>query len=240
MSSHHPYDQPFAEPVRLGVFYAGAFAGPLLHYHRLLRRLDLEDLHTTIGAGDAVLGLFGGVGHDVDQHGPNTHVFEFTRTQKGHLAFGSGPHYCLGAPLARSEATIGLHALFTRHPGLALATEPGALTPLPSLFSHSFHTLPARLGAAGDAQPAAATMVRALDALKQALKASRITATLTSQGTSRAVLHIPARGIDVTCRPHPTRDTWWLWIGDEAIAPADDPTAAAAVINSRPAGQATR
>lgn len=44
------YDQPFAEPVRIGVFYDGAFAGPLLHYYRhhyrLLRRLDLEDLHT--------------------------------------------------------------------------------------------------------------------------------------------------------------------------------------------------
>jgi hypothetical protein len=44
------YDQSFAGPVRLGVFYDGAFVGPLLHYYRhyyrLLRRLDLEDLHT--------------------------------------------------------------------------------------------------------------------------------------------------------------------------------------------------
>jgi cytochrome P450 len=215
------------------------WAGPI---DFLTAGYPLEDITiagVTIGAGDAVLGLFGGVGHDVDQHGPNAHVFDITHTQKGHLAFGGGPHYCLGAPLARLEATIGLHALFARHPDLTLATEPGALTPLPSLFSHSFQTLPARLDAAGDAQPAAATMVRALNALKQALKASRITATLTSQGTSRAVLHLPARGIDVTCRPHPTHQAWWLWIGDEAIAPAEDPTAAAAAITTWPANQST-
>ncbi|MDX3852685.1 cytochrome P450 [Streptomyces sp. AK02-01A] len=39
---------------------------------------------------------------------------------RGHLAFGHGIHHCLGAPLARMEATIALRALFERFPGLAL------------------------------------------------------------------------------------------------------------------------
>ena len=38
-----------------------------------------------------------------------------------HIAFSQGIHYCLGAGLARMEGEIGLRALFTRFPDLALA-----------------------------------------------------------------------------------------------------------------------
>lgn len=39
----------------------------------------------------------------------------------GHLGFGQGAHYCLGAALARQEAEVALHALLTRFPDLRLA-----------------------------------------------------------------------------------------------------------------------
>lgn len=42
----------------------------------------------------------------------------------GHLAFGHGAHYCLGAPLARLEGRIGLRALFARWPELRPAVPP--------------------------------------------------------------------------------------------------------------------
>jgi cytochrome P450 len=37
-----------------------------------------------------------------------------------HVSFGTGPHHCPGAPLARLEASIALHRILGRFPGLAL------------------------------------------------------------------------------------------------------------------------
>ena len=76
------------------------------------RRFPVEDVEvgqTTIPAGDTVL-LALGVAH----HDP-------AAAHRSHLAFGHGPHYCLGAPLARLETRIALWTLFHRLPDLALA-----------------------------------------------------------------------------------------------------------------------
>ncbi len=47
--------------------------------------------------------------------------FDIGRSPKGHLAFGAGIHYCLGAPLARLEAEIAFTRLLQRYPALELA-----------------------------------------------------------------------------------------------------------------------
>jgi len=49
------------------------------------------------------------------------------RAPNAHLAFGKGPHYCLGAPLARLEAEVALRALLTRLPRLRLSVPREAL-----------------------------------------------------------------------------------------------------------------
>ena len=50
--------------------------------------------------------------------------FDPLRTGPQPLAFGGGAHFCLGAPLARLEASVALPALLRRFPGLRLAGEP--------------------------------------------------------------------------------------------------------------------
>lgn len=54
--------------------------------------------------------------------------FDITRDARGHVSFGHGIHYCLGAPLARVEARIAIGSLLARCPGLRLDADPERLT----------------------------------------------------------------------------------------------------------------
>jgi cytochrome P450 len=58
-------------------------------------------------------------GHDPAVH-RDPHRFDIERADTSHLAFGGGAHFCLGAPLARIEAQIGIAALLRRFPELSL------------------------------------------------------------------------------------------------------------------------
>ncbi|MFI8008239.1 cytochrome P450 [Streptomyces sp. NPDC086010] len=71
---------------------------------------------------------------------------DIKRDPKGHLAFGHGIHYCLGAPLARTEARIVLERLLIRFPALRLGEGSGEPSWYPSLLIHGLVTLPVRLG----------------------------------------------------------------------------------------------
>ncbi|MFE2721644.1 cytochrome P450 [Kitasatospora sp. NPDC059327] len=48
-----------------------------------------------------------------------------TRPVKDHLAFGHGPHFCLGAPLARLEAEAALDGFFGSYPHAVLRDRDG-------------------------------------------------------------------------------------------------------------------
>ena len=94
---------------------------------QLIGRVAGEDM--TIGAvtipqGDNMLLLLAAAHRDPaaverpDDFDPDRDVIR-------HLGFGKGPHFCLGAPLARLEATVALTALTARFPDATLAAEPG-------------------------------------------------------------------------------------------------------------------
>jgi cytochrome P450 len=82
---------------------------------------DLTIDGTTIPAGMPVLAGYASAGRDSRAYGPTADQFGVTRGPVKHLSFGHGPHFCLGAGLARLEATIALERLFTRFPALNLA-----------------------------------------------------------------------------------------------------------------------
>ncbi|MEH6979102.1 MULTISPECIES: cytochrome P450 family protein [Bacillus] len=53
----------------------------------------------------------------------NPDVFDITRKNNHHIAFGQGSHFCLGAPLARLEAKIAISTLLNRMPNIQIKRE---------------------------------------------------------------------------------------------------------------------
>jgi cytochrome P450 len=82
---------------------------------------DLELGGQQISRGDLVIPVLGSANRDLGQF-PTADRLDVRHTEAGkHLGFGRGPHYCLGAPLARLETEIALETLLRRLPNLRLA-----------------------------------------------------------------------------------------------------------------------
>ncbi|GHC53242.1 cytochrome P450 [Streptomyces flavofungini] len=77
-----------------------------------------------IPAGSFVIGGLASANRDEAHWGPDADKLRLDREgARGHLAFGSGSHHCLGAALARLEATITFERMLPRFPKLALDGE---------------------------------------------------------------------------------------------------------------------
>jgi cytochrome P450 len=117
----------------------------------IVMRFPIEDVHDaatglTFRQGDPIVINYAATGRDPQLHGGLAGHFDLTRaTRREHLAFGYGPHFCLGAELARMEGRIGLRALFEHFPDLALAVPAAELRPLESFISNGHQQLPALL-----------------------------------------------------------------------------------------------
>ncbi|WP_282794097.1 cytochrome P450 [Streptomyces sp. CC224B] len=99
--------------------------------HGGLLRVATEDLTLPSGGavskGQAVLAPVVAANYDPQQF-PDPDEFDIRRNAENrHLAFGHGPHYCLGANLARVEIQVAILSLIERFPGLALAVPPDSL-----------------------------------------------------------------------------------------------------------------
>ncbi|MEU8080648.1 cytochrome P450 [Catellatospora citrea] len=93
------------------------WANPTAGLYRLVMR-DVEVAGTTLTAGSMVYLCIAGAHFDPEVY-PDPEAFRFDR-RGTHLGFGLGPHYCVGAPLARIEVTAALTALLDACPGLRL------------------------------------------------------------------------------------------------------------------------
>ncbi|MDH6439249.1 cytochrome P450 [Streptomyces sp. SAI-144] len=92
--------------------------------------VDVELGGVLIRAGDVVQPMLTAANYDPRRYA-DPDRFDVGRRMKapghGHLGFGHGPHYCLGAYLAKLQLGVALPALFGRFPRLALAVDPADL-----------------------------------------------------------------------------------------------------------------
>jgi len=108
---------------------------------QLVGRVAAEDIRigeTTIPKGDTAMLLLAAAQRD-PQTFEQPDVFDPDRETIRHLAFGHGPHFCLGAPLARLEAQLALTKMAARFPQARLGAEP---TYKPNLTLRGLETLP--------------------------------------------------------------------------------------------------
>jgi cytochrome P450 len=92
---------------------------------QVARRIAMEELEIggqKVRKDQEVFLLLGAANRDPEQF-PDPDRLDITRADNGHLAFGDGVHYCLGAPLVRAEAQVAFAALVKRMPNLKLATD---------------------------------------------------------------------------------------------------------------------
>lgn len=81
---------------------------------------DVELSGGVVRTGDWVLASLPGANRDPEVF-ENPETFDFHRKQNPHVAFGHGPHHCLGAQLARMELQVALNTVLDRFPDLRLA-----------------------------------------------------------------------------------------------------------------------
>ena len=118
------YDSPVERTIARLVAADGELGG------RVLRR------------GDFIIAVVGSANRD-DAQFPDADSLDVRREAAGkHVGFGRGPHYCLGAPLARLETEIALETLFRRLPNLRLAIADDDLYWRPIPIFRSLASLP--------------------------------------------------------------------------------------------------
>ncbi|MEV6105266.1 cytochrome P450 [Streptomyces sp. NPDC051940] len=84
---------------------------------------DVELCGVTIKAGEAVYNSYLAANRDAEVF-PDPDTIDFERSPNPHLAFGHGPHYCIGGLLAKMESESLVSTVLDRFPGLRLTVPP--------------------------------------------------------------------------------------------------------------------
>ena len=101
---------------------------------------DVEMHGQRICSGDQVLLMYGSANRD-ERHFEHPERFDVRREPNPHVAFGFGPHFCLGASLARLEIRVLFEELLARIGDIGLA--PGAqVERTPSSFIRGIQSMP--------------------------------------------------------------------------------------------------
>ena len=111
---------------------------PVVHFRRTAVS-DTEIAGVEVAAGDKVLVFFNSANRD-DTVFDNPHNFDIERAPNPHLTFGGGgPHFCVGAHLARLEIRILFEELFEHLPDIKVSASPNYMH---SMFFNGVKALP--------------------------------------------------------------------------------------------------
>ncbi len=118
------------------------WATPVIHFRRTATR-DTVLAGQPIRGGEKVVMWYNSGNRD-EAVFDDPYRFDVQRTPNEHVGFGGpGPHFCLGAHLARREITVMFRQLFSRLPDLQVTGEPA---PLRSFFINGIKRLPCEIG----------------------------------------------------------------------------------------------
>ncbi len=106
---------------------------------RVTRDIDVRGQH--LREGDDVLMLYPSANRDEDVF-DDPFTFDIRRHPNLHVAFGFGPHFCMGSALARLELRVLFEQLMTRMPDIDLAIAYDDLPRRPSSFVSGFESVP--------------------------------------------------------------------------------------------------
>ena len=121
------------------------WATPVIHFRRTATR-DTELRGQKIAAGQKVVLWYASGNRDEDVF-ERPFEFDVRRTPNDHVGFGGpGPHYCMGAHLARREITVMFRELFDRLPDLQVEGPPDRLL---SFFIHGIKHMQCRFTPGG-------------------------------------------------------------------------------------------
>jgi cytochrome P450 len=114
------------------------WATPVINFRRTASR-DTAVGGQEIKAGEKVVMFYNSANRD-ELHFPDPYRFDVLRTPNEHVGFGAGgPHFCLGANLARREITVMFEELFRVLPDIRITGEPDLLQ---SGFIHGIKRMP--------------------------------------------------------------------------------------------------
>ncbi len=125
------------------------YASPLETATERYAREDVTIAGATIRRGELVFAAIASANRDESQF-PDADRLDITRDPNKHLSFGLGPHYCLGAPLARLEAQVAINTLLQGAGEFRLAVDREALRWRGGLVLRGLKALPVKVQGDGE------------------------------------------------------------------------------------------
>jgi len=121
------------------------WASPVMHFRRTAA-IDTEIGGQVIKAGEKVVMWYNSANRDAAKF-DDPYRFDVGREPNEHVGFGAGgPHFCLGANLARREIAVMFEELFRRLPDIEISGPPDMLL---SAFIHGIKRMPCRFTPVG-------------------------------------------------------------------------------------------